>query len=528
MNRKSYTIFAAALAVSASHAEPVNAQISLTPIGTYETGVFDEGAAEIVAYDADTERLFVTNADANTIDILDISDPTNPTKLDDIDLSPYGGGVNSVAVRDGVVAAAVEASPKQNPGKVVFFDTEGGFLSSVTVGALPDMLTFTPDGTKILVANEGEPSDDYLTDPEGSVSIIDVSGGVPILTQSNVSTASFAPFNKKINKLRRGNVRIFGPGASVSQDVEPEYIAVSADSSTAYVVLQENNAIASVDIASATVIALKGMGYKNHRSPKNALDASNKDNAINIQTWPVKGMYQPDAIATYEVNGKTYLVTANEGDSRDYDGFSEEKRVKELTLGNGLLKPNAFLQEDDQLGRLKITTAPPAGKRSHKSDHVYTQLFSYGARSFSVWDSEGSLLFDSGDDFEQIVSIEIPDFFNANNDDNEFDNRSDDKGPEPEGLTLGEIGGRTYAFIGLERVGGIMVYDVTDPVSPTFVEYVNNRDFTEDPETGSPKDLGPEGLLFIPGTASPSEQPLLVVANEVSGTTTIYAISDGI
>lgn len=502
------------------------AQITLAPIGTYETLVFDEGAAEIVAYDTDSERLFVSNADYNTIDVLDISDPANPSLIHAIDLDVYGDGINSIAVRDGILAAAVEADPKQDPGSVIFFDMDGNYLAGVTVGALPDMLAFTPDGAKVVVANEGEPNDDYDVDPEGSVSIIDVSDGVAGLTQDNVSTASFVSFNGNINKLRRGQVRIYGPNATVAQDVEPEYVAFSADSSTAYVILQENNALAFIDLTTATVTDIKSFGYKTHRNPHNGLDASNKDDAINIRTWPVKGMYQPDAIASYEVRGETYLVTANEGDSRDYDGYSEEVRVKDLALGKGLLNSHPDLQDNENLGRLKTTIAMPAGVVEHKGETVYNQIFSYGARSFSIWDAEGNQTFDSGDDFEQITAAVIPDNFNASNDDNEFDDRSDDKGPEPEGVTIGIVGDAIYAFIGLERVGGIMVYDVTNPYAPVFVEYVNNRDFNEDPETGNPKDLAPEGLIFIPAAQSPNGKDLLVTANEVSGTTTIFEIEE--
>lgn len=518
-------ILAATLAAAGTWVERADAQITLDPVGSYASGGFDTGAAETVAFDPVTRRIFASNAESNSVDALNASILSAPSLDFTISLAPFGNGVNSVAVRDGVVAVAVEADPKQDPGSVVFFDTDGNFISSVTVGALPDMLIFTPDGTKVVVANEGEPDDDYVVDPEGSISIIDISGGVAGLTQAQVATASFESFNGRINNLRRANIRIFGPNATVAQDIEPEYITISPDSSTAYVTLQENNALAFVDLATASVTSIKSFGYKNHRLPNNSLDASDKDGAINIRTWPVKGMYQPDAIASYEHDGMTYLVTANEGDSRDYDGFSEEARVKDLALGSGLLKSEPGIQANANLGRLKVTTAVPSGKKVLKGEEVYSQLFSYGARSFSIWNAEGGLVYDSGDDFERILADALPAHFNASNDSNGFDGRSDDKGPEPEGVVVGLIDGSVYAFIGLERVGGIMVYDVTNPMAPTFVEYVNNRDFNEDPEAGSPGDLGPEGLVFVPAASSPSGKALLIVANEVSGTTTIYEIT---
>jgi 2',3'-cyclic-nucleotide 2'-phosphodiesterase/3'-nucleotidase/5'-nucleotidase len=504
--------------------------LSLTPLSTYESGVFDEGAAEIAAFAPGVNRLFVTNADANTIDILNLSDQGILSFYSTIDIGAIAqaegldlGGINSVAVNSqgGYLAAAVEAGIKQDPGSVVFFDLEGIYQTAVEVGSLPDMLTFTPDGNKLLVANEGEPNDDYTVDPEGSVSIIDVSGGLGDLT-GKVQTATFNDFDSDKQALIDAGVRIFGPGATVSEDLEPEYIAVSPDGTTAYVSLQENNALGILDIETGKITSIVPLGFKDHSEAGNGFDASNRDDAINIQTHPVFGMYQPDAIATYEVQGETYVVTANEGDARDYDGFSEEDRVKDLDLDPTAFPDADTLQADENLGRLNITTT--LGDTDGDGD--YDQLFAYGARSFSIWDAEGNLVWDSGDQFEQKLAALLPDDFNATNDENDsFDNRSDDKGPEPEGVTIGRVGSRIYAFIGLERVGGIMMYDITDPDNPQFVNYVNNRDFSGDAEAGTAGDLGPEGVLFIDQDQSPTGQNLLVVTNEISGTTTVYSAS---
>jgi DNA-binding beta-propeller fold protein YncE len=519
---KAYATFILATSVAAvSMARPTPSTISLNQISTYASGIFDEGAAEIVAFDKGSQRLFVSNAEENTLDVLDISDPANPSLLNKIDLAPYGDGVNSVAVHKGLVAVACEADPKQDPGTVAFLDVDGNFISSVIAGALPDMLTFTPNGKQVLVANEGEPDDDYLVDPEGSVSIIDLAGGVESLTQSDVKTVSFAPFNPMKKRLQRAQVRIYGPKASVAQDLEPEYIAVSEDGQTAFVTLQENNAIAIIDIKKARVKRIKSLGYKWHFLPGNGLDASDKDDGIYIENWPVAGMFQPDSIASFNVRGRNYYVTANEGDSRDYDGYSEEADLGDIELSDWLTKRFPAIQEKENLGRLGTTTAAPFGK----CGDVYHQMFSYGARSFYILDERGRRIYDSGDDFEQITAKAIPDYFNASNDNTKFDNRSDNKGPEPEGVVVGKVGNRHYAFIGLERVGGIMVYDVSNPYRPVFIEYINNRGFTADVEAPEAGDLGPEGMAFIPASDSPNGSPLLVVANEVSGTTTIYEIS---
>ncbi|MDX1943418.1 MAG: esterase-like activity of phytase family protein [Saprospiraceae bacterium] len=244
-------------------------ELELEVLGTYATGAFDEGAAEIVAYDKLSKRLFSTNALANTVTILDITNPANPTKVTDLDMSTYGGGVNSVAIYNGLVAVAVEANTKTANGSVVFFDNLGNFISQVTVGALPDMLTFTPDGTKVLVANEGEPNDDYSVDPEGSVSIINVAGGAASATVTNINFQSYN--NRKVALQNRG-IRIFGPNATVAQDLEPEYITVTKDNKFAYVALQENNAFAVIDLTTNALRDILPLGYKNHNSGRPVLN----------------------------------------------------------------------------------------------------------------------------------------------------------------------------------------------------------------------------------------------------------------
>lgn len=523
--------------------------VTLNPIGTYSSGVFDDSAAEIVAHDPATQRLFVTNASEGTVDMLDMSDPTVPTLIGQIDATPFGVAPTSAAVSDGVLAVAVRNDPGVAEGNVVFFDTSGNLLGSVVVGFGPDMLTFTPDGTKVLVANSGKPTEDYLVDPMGTISIIDVSGGV---TGAPVNTADFTQYDGQGEMLRDKEVRVFGPvvemvdgeptivgTAAPSVDLEPEYIAVSPDSSTAWITLQANNAMATLDVDSGEIVDVKGFGYKNHRAAGNGLDGCDKDDGINIKRWRVKGMYQPDGVAAYATEDGVFLLTANEGGARnDYPGvFEEDVRLEKANVVKGLQS----LQDRSAIGRLDVSTTPPHGARVNKDGQiVLNQLYSFGARSFSIWDENVDLVYDSGDDFEQVTAAALPEHFNANdankfddgNPDN-FETRSDNKGPEPESVVTGEVDGRTYAFVGLERIGGIMVYDVTDPQAPVFQSYMNNRNFLEpneippDSDITNPAvgDLAVEGLAFVSAADSPIPgQALLVTANEVSGTTTVFAV----
>jgi hypothetical protein len=934
-------------------------EIGLEHIATYRTGVFEEGAAEIAAYDPVNKRLFFVNANASTVDILDINDPTNPVLLNSIDCTPYGSSANSVDVQDGIVAVAVENVVKQENGRVVFFDTDGNYLNDVEAGALPDMLTFTSDGLKVLVANEGEPDADYLMDPLGSVTIVDLSAGVGAATTIQVNFETYN--NRKMSLINKG-IRIFGNNGlqTTSQDLEPEYIALSDNDSLAYVTCQENNAIAVINIATGTVLDIMPLGYKDHskgapvlseyrldeipwwdvfdlgaplsggekihlggfsglyydpllstenqlsfwtvpdrgpnsesidggvsqtlvpfklpdyqgrlvklnyiknldqffidanpiflkrqdgtpisgrsnipgfdevpvtqtddtvysnidytvnninyheleydafggdfegivrtpdhhfwlcdeyrpsiyhfdangtlieryvpqgtsqlgdtpqapgyygaetlpevynlhranrgfeaiaydydeniiyafiqspiENPNSAavrnksdvirilginpatgqpvkeyvyllernkyagvgisrvdkigdavymgngvfnvlerdsstpddgntgkksifeirlkgatnilgtalsekmtstgpddktlemmsaddlaiagvqpvyktqvlnlpsigylpsdkpegitslpdgrlvvvndndfgiagagisdavsvgfisfddnygFDASNTADNIDISNHPTLGMYLPDAIASFTVDGKQYLITANEGDVRDYDAYSEEVRVKDLDLDTLIFPEADFLQEDDNLGRLIATSA----NGDLDGDGFQDLIYSFGSRSFTIWDEYLNQVFDSGDEFEQKIAFMDPDHFNSNNTDNDSrKSRSDDKGPEPEAVAVAEINGELYAFVGLERMGGIMTYNITDPRAPYFVDYTNNRNFEAEAETAEAGDLGVEHIVFIDQVESPDDRPLLVTANEISGTISIFGFTDG-
>lgn len=557
--------------------EPTPETIKLSVLGHYKTNIFAESAAEIPAYDAASKRLFVVNAQKGLVDVLDASKPEQPVHIAELSARDYlaDSEVNSVAVQNGIVAIAVQAKNKTDAGLVVFFNAKDlSFMSKVAVGSLPDMLTFSPNGKTVLVANEAEPNDDYSIDPEGSVSIIDIQD----IKQPKASIADFRAWNSQKADLMAKGVRIFGPNATVAQDLEPEYITISGDSKTAWVTLQENNAIARIDIAQQKVTDIYPLGYKDHGVMGNELDVSDRDSKIDIKTWTgLVGMYQPDSIANYQVNGQTYLVTANEGDSREWlkdedayfagnlaQGYVENIRMKHLfnskgfnaegdypahlqKIANGVkgakLNPVTFAycgatateagdcRKDGNLGRLNIawnmgyqTNADGSPKLDANGRLTYDKLYAYGARSFSIWNTQGQLVWDSGSEFEKKISELFPNYFNTDHEAVSLDDRSDNKGPEPEGITLGTIGAKTFAFIGLERMSGVMVYDMTTPMQPKFVEYFTTRNFVET-DSAKQGDLGPEGLIFIAAKDSPNGKPLLVVGNEVSGSTAIYQVN---
>jgi len=450
------------------------------------------GAAEITAFDSETDRLFaVNNGTENKIDVLDMSNPALVKVIKSISMLPYGGYVNSVAVSNGKLAAAIESTNKQAAGKIVVFNTSTyAEIKSINVGALPDMVTFSPDGKYIISANEGEPSNDYLNDPEGSVSIIKVA-------DYSVSTLNFASFESQLASLASKGFRIFGPGKNFVKDIEPEYVTVSDDSRTAYVTLQENNAIAEIDLMTATIKKITPLGFKDYSLAANAIDVSDRDNKIEFANFSkVYGVYMPDAIAYFNYNGTPYLFTANEGDSREYTAFTEMKRVKDVSLDATNFPTATTLKTDAVLGRLNVTTT--LGDTDGDGD--FDALYSLGSRSFSVWNATtGSQVFDSKNELDiKAKDLAIYD-----------DGRSDDKSVEPESVTIGRVGSKSIAIIGLERADAFAIYDITIPTAPVFIKMYKTGD-------------APEGLLFIPASKSPINQSLIVTSNENDGTVKIY------
>ena len=527
-----------------------------------------EGAAEIVAYQASKKWIYAINSSgdeavvniipADTFDtaalvqdnegIVSATNLTSTITLTLNDNTP--GDANSIAIDENnqMLAVAMAAKNVGEAGQIAFYDISGdtpAFIKNVPAGFLPDMVTFNHDGTKVVVANEGEPNGDYSIDPEGSVSIINIVEGVVADTATNID---FTTYNSQQAELESDGFVFANPtgrtingnviNTTVAMDLEPEYVSISKDNKYAYVSIQENNGLAIINLEDNSV-ELKALGFKDWSDLQ--IDASDKDGGVNFKSYPgLYGMYQPDTISSFSWKGANFIVSANEGDAREYffdvtdeadctakggldydedDGclaYIDESRVEDLTLAANFDYLN---NDDDDIGRLKVSTV----KGDTNDDGQYESLYAYGARSFTIWDSNGLVVFDSGDDIGRITASVHGEAFNNNEDENEGDTRSDDKGAEPEALTIGTIDERTFAFIGLERMGGIMVYDITNPYDVQFEDYFYNRGVIEGADiTG---DLAPEGMVFVTAEQSATGEPLLIIGNEISGSIAVWQIA---
>lgn len=548
----------------ANGADGADASLGVTLEVVGRAVVGGEGAAEIVQYHSATQTIYATNGESDTVSVIAIADLTGdaldtpisadtltstsitlPTEANGVDLD----GLTSIAVSDDLLAVAIPADEKSDNGFVLFYTGLNAgtptFLKAVEVGNLPDNVAFTPDGTKVLTANEGEPSDDYTIDPEGSISVITVTDGVPADT---ATTLTFEAFNTEQDDLEAMGMQFPNPSGrtingvtistTVAQDLEPEYITATND--MAYVTLQENNGLAVVDLTAMTV-SLVGLGVKDWSAYQ--IDAQENGEVSFGQYDGLYGVYMPDTITHTSWKDAIFLLTANEGDAREYifdaedeasclaaggqdfdDGdclaYTDEVKVEDLTAETN--SPLAMLQANGEIDDLRVTL----GMGDADGDGEYDAAYTYGARSFTIWDQNGQVVFDSGDDFERITASIHGAAFNNGDDENEGDSRSENKGPEPEAITTGMIGDRNYAFIGTERMGGIFVYDITNPYNVTFSEYVINRDLTEgldvDDEIG---DLAPESLVFVAADESPTGEALLIVGNEISGSVTLWQVT---
>ena len=528
------------------------AALDLTQIARYSAGQYnvDGGVMEIVAYNQATEWAYAINGQSGKLAAIPLAGLTAGAHVEaltgtEIDVKALVeaedstfqyGDMTSVAISPDstTLAAALQAQGSNDAGRVALFTCEeDGTLTLealVETGAQPDMVTFAGDGV-VLTADEGEPREGYgenIADPKGSVTVVDVEA-------QESTVVDFSAFDSQRDQLAEDGI-VLKKGSAPSVDLEPEYIAVSGGK--AYVTLQENNAIAVLDIESQAFEGVYSAGFEDHSTT--AIDLDKKDDAYDPQTYEsLLGIRMPDGIAAFTVEGTTYLVTANEGDAREWGDedqgtfyLSEDER----DFGEeGVTSPTgAITAENSGLeGKVVFFKTEDFDGLDPEKDYVF------GGRSFTVFQAtENGLeeVFTSGDDFEALTAQYVPEYFNASNDNAVLDDRSGKKGPEAESVTVGTVDGKTYAFVALERTGGVMVYDVTDPEAITFVNYVNTRDFgttvegSEEYEDGeldkwvTGGDVAPEGLLFLDAASSPNGEPLLLAACEVSGTVAVYQL----
>ena len=528
------------------------AALNLTQIARYSAGQYnvDGGVMEIVAYNQATEWAYAINGQSGKLAAIPLAGLTAGAHVEELtgteidvkalveaeDGTFQYGDMTSVAISPDstTLAAALQAQGSNDAGRVALFTCEeDGSLTLealVETGAQPDMVTFAGDGV-VLTADEGEPREGYgenIADPKGSVTVVDVEA-------QESTVVDFSAFDSQRDQLAEDGI-VLKKGSAPSVDLEPEYIAVSGGK--AYVTLQENNAIAVLDIESQAFEGVYSAGFEDHSTT--AIDLDKKDDAYDPQTYEsLLGIRMPDGIAAFTVEGTTYLVTANEGDAREWGDedqgtfyLSEDER----DFGEeGVTSPTgAITAENSGLeGKVVFFKTEDFDGLDPEKDYVF------GGRSFTVFQAtENGLeeVFTSGDDFEALTAQYVPEYFNASNDNAVLDDRSGKKGPEAESVTVGTVDGKTYAFVALERTGGVMVYDVTDPEAITFVNYVNTRDFgttvegSEEYEDGeldkwvTGGDVAPEGLLFLDAASSPNGEPLLLAACEVSGTVAVYQL----
>lgn len=470
----------------------------------------DGGVAEIVKYNKYNQTMYLVSGVNQSLHIIDLNNLDSNGYLDlsakkIVTLATLGindaGDITSVDVSpDGQeIAIAIQHQDYKENGYIARLSAEGDLISIASAGIQPDMITYSPDGSLILTANEGEPRegyDDGAIDPKGSITALTTA-------TNEVNDIDFSGFDspEARNALVANNV-IIKKNTAPSLDFEPEYITISNDSLTAYVTLQEANSIATVDLTTKQVTRVDSLGFKDYSSGNNKIDLYKKEDTINItNNDEFLGVYMPDGIASYQVNGKTYLLTANEGDSREWGNYINE------------------VEEKYGESKSKIVTIDTS---DYDGFDDLSKKYLFGGRSFSIIDaSTMTLISDSGGEFEEITAKLLPDYFNCSNDDISFKDRSGKKGPEPEDVKTMVIDNVPYAFIGLERIGGVMMYDISNPADPIYFDYLNLRDFNDN-IAGS---VSPEGLCTISAQDSPTNKPLLLIANEVSGDVNVIEIA---
>ena len=495
------------------------------PIGkihTYKAGGFNSGSVKDLCFDHTVQQLYSVNQNSTGFRIIDYSDVSKPNVLQLVDVSGFMSNIRSIEAATGFVFVAGDGSSAQLPGKLLIYTNKGIFVKQLSLGATPDRMGFSDNNRYLIIANEGVPDDNHVSDPQGTVNIIDVSSGINPLTQADVKTVDFTLLDTTAYDPL---IHIYAwNGALPSQDVEPEAVTVRSDNNTALIALQENNAIAVIDLSTASLTDVKGLGYRDY-SVK-GLDASDVGSSVNIATHPrLYGIHQPSDLASFSHMNADYVLTVNQGDPRDYTMYNEMVQVKNQPVDPSKFNNLADLLNDTVLGRLWVTSE----FGDMNGDLLKDSLFSFGSRSISILDSTGTEIWNSGDEMAQIVlGLQASNFNSSSDDNNSLKNRSVWMGVEPTALAIGEVDGTRYAFISLYQMGGVFIYDISDPANPVFEMYQLDRDFSvaaSDPLAG---DMGPLDLEFVSASNALQGLALLFVANRVSSTISVYQMGIGL
>ena len=518
------------------------ATLKVTEIASITSGD-GEGSHEIATFHAGSKRVFATNGVKNAIDIYDISDVASPKKVGSVALSSYGNDVTSVAAGKDVVVAVVNVSdkfsatgvPTTTNGKIVVFDTNGKVLSSPDVlGVLPDSVTFAPNGTTALVAIEAQPvcaKDDPATaakedtdyskasDPVGGVTVVDLSNPAsPVLR--------FAGFDQfSIFEMRAKGIAVSSVVNNVSKDFEPEFVT-AVDNNYAYVTIQEANAIGKLNIGSATFESIS-RAFESKVS-RVARDTSDRDAGAGPRTYTnVVGASQPDAIAGFTIGAGQYFVTANEGDAREYTCLNDDLRGSALKVDARRFPDWSILSGSAALGRAKVN--PTIGDEDGDGDIDTIHL--RGSNSMTMY-RNGIVIWDSAELLDQIQTkafgvTNINGSHSLSSDKSTMNyvgqDRSDDKGSEPEGVAVGMVGNRRIAILGLERMTALAIFDITQPRNPVFQEWLQMLPTKATPAKDV-KHWSPEGIIFVPADKSPSGKALVITSYELSGSLSIHQI----
>ena len=462
---------------------------------------------EIVVFNPVNNMMYVIGEFGLDMYVVDISNPSNPILAKTVDVGamasetfqPYEITAVAVNVPRSLIGLGIQHEDFDANGWLLILDFDGNYVAHFPAGVGPDMVGFTPNGEYLLSANEGEPRYGFgygTYDPEGSVTFVRIADGY-------ARTVGFHAFDDRRDELVADGV-ILKVGVPPSRDLEPESLAFTGDSQRVFVSLQENNAIAVFDMTTYEFSGIYGLGIVDHSLPGNEIAIRTGDEII-IQNENVFSVRHPDGIFAINIGGTYYLLTANEGDSRVWEDYSDIH--------------NVYVEEG-----VRVSALISELKDGLSNDNIYLQ----GSRSFSIFRADDmSLVFDSGSDFEKITARIFPEHFNANHTNNNMHGRTAARGPEPEYVVAMTIDSRVYAFVGLERIGGVFMYDITNPAQAFYVDYINVRDFSSPFDIALSGDLGAEKLYAIPAHLSPTGMPLVLVANEASGTITILGVTDG-